>query len=112
MELPWYKNRKFTYSIGTAVASLVVIILSEAIPDFNIPAELIGAWLTFVFVVAGFIIAGDIGFDWFGRLAEALRPTIDFARTRDWLPDTTLDEEALALLKRAIDEVLEERGIE
>lgn len=108
--MEWYRNRKFVSPILASVASIIVIVALELIPDFDVPVEVISGFLGFIWFAAVAILLGDIGFDWIGEFVKALRPAVDHAGKRDWIPNSTLDENAIALLKQLLDEAQQSKS--
>jgi hypothetical protein len=108
--MTWYNNRKFVSPILASIASIIIVIALELIPDFDVPVEVVTGFLGFIWFAAVAILVGDVGYDWIGEFVKALRPAVDHAARRDWIADSTIDENALALLKQLLDEAVRSKS--
>lgn len=100
--MPWYTNRKFMAPIFAGVVTILLALLSEALPTFDIPADVLATVISFAWFSAVAILIGDIGYDWIGEAKQAGGILLDYADVIADRTDSTIDDQAVALLREIL----------
>lgn len=76
-ELPFYKNRKFMTPVLTAVAALIVALLSNSL-DLPFSDQQLGELLAAVwFFVVGIVAGGDVAYDLLGVILRIITEIVN-----------------------------------
>ena len=100
--MPWYTNRKFMAPIFAGVVTILLAVLNEALPAFDIPAEVLATVISFAWFSAVAILIGDIGYDWIGEAKKSGGILLDYADVLAGRTPNAIDDQAVALLREIL----------